>query len=226
MSKNSIKWTCFFIAITFVFVFPRTHDFLTEWTKLYPYRMGFLKFSMLAFLGELLGIRISNGEWIRPKGIIMRILAWGIMGIAIAFVLPLSYSSNDLFIKQSIFSVTENSLFFQLIQAFIASVVFNILLGPIVIIYHKLAETYIELCEGRIAKLKQIRLSQVIKNVDWVNLVQFVILKVNLIIFIPINTIVFLLPETQRVLLAAYASIILGAVLGYKKRKSRVENLN
>ncbi|HMM16115.1 MAG TPA: hypothetical protein PKC47_01065, partial [Petrimonas sp.] len=73
MSKNSIKWGASFIFISFIFVFPESQHVLMGWTEVHPYIMGGLKFSVLAFLGELMSIRISNGEWKRPKGILLRI---------------------------------------------------------------------------------------------------------------------------------------------------------
>jgi len=213
LSKSSFKWMCVFAGITFAFVFQPSHDVLMEWTKNHPYIMGFLKFSILAFLGELLGIRISCGNWNKPKGIVLRIFAWGSMGMAVAFVLPMSYMSAEIFLSAG------QQIDQQLARAFIASVVFNLLPGPMVIIYHKMAESWIDLGEGNASALKKVGFSAVIRNVGWENLIKNILLKVNLILFIPINTIVFLLPMDLRVLMAAYSSILLGVVLGYRKAK-------
>ncbi|HMM16114.1 MAG TPA: hypothetical protein PKC47_01060, partial [Petrimonas sp.] len=120
--------------------------------------------------------------------------------------------------QQGLISLPEKTFLFQLVQAFTASMVFNLLPGPMVIIYHKFTDTYIQICEGKVSQLKEVKFSQVIKRIDWVELFQFVIL--NLILFIPINTVVFLVPQDQRVLLAAYSSILLGMVLGYHKVNS------
>lgn len=225
MNKNSIKWAASFICITFIFTFPASHHALTEFTAQHPYVMGFVKFSTLAFLGELMGIRISNGEWIKPKGPILRILAWGLMGMAIAFVLPLAYQGGVLVKEQGLISFVGDGFLNKLLQAFAASIIFNLLPGPMVILYHRLAESFIELSEGNISDLKKVRFSQVIEKVDWVHLIQFIILRVNLILFIPINTVIFYLPPNHRVLVAAYSSILLGIVLGYHKRKKKSEKI-
>ena len=222
MSQNSIKWTAAFVCITFLFLFPASHHVLMDYTEAHPYIMGFFKFAALAFLGELMGNRISEGAWNKPKGAFLRMIAWGLMGMAIAFVLPFAYQGGELLQQQGLLSFTEGNLINQFAKAFTASVIFNLLPGPIVIIYHRLAESFIELCDGHISDLKHIGLSRAIASIDWVNLIQFVILRVNLIIFIPINTIIFLLPQNQRVLVAAYASILLGAVLGYYKANRKV----
>jgi len=218
LSRNSIKWGVVFIGITLAFIFKPSHDFLMDLTKNHPYVMGYLKFSILAFLGELLGIRISSGNWNKPKGMMLRIFAWGLMGMAIAFVLPMSYMSAEIFLSSG------QQIDQQFARAFIASVVFNLLPGPMVIIYHKMAETWIDLGGGNTSAMKKVGFSDVIRNVDWDNLIKNILLKVNLILFIPINTVVFLLPIDLRVLMAAYSSILLGAVLGYRKAKQPVSD--
>ena len=51
--------------------------------------MSFLKFGILSTLGELLGLRISTGRYLKPGfGILPRAVVWGIfgMGINMAFV--------------------------------------------------------------------------------------------------------------------------------------------
>ena len=217
MNTNTSKWLAFLLLITFVFLLPTSHNILMGWTKEHPYFMGFCKFAILAFLGELMGLRISSGEWKRPNGIGLRIVSWGLMGMMIAFVLPLSGSAILIFKQQGILSVSENSLLYQYFQALLASVVFNIIPGPMVIIYHKLAESYIELSGGKVLALRRVHFADAIRNIDWVYLIRSILLKINLILFIPINTIVFLLPQDQRVLIAAYSSILLGIVLGYHK---------
>ncbi len=221
MKKNSVKWAAAFSCITFAFMFPASHHFLIRLTETHPYCMGFIKFSTLAFLGQLMGIRITHGDWMRPNGLILRILSWGLLGMAIVFVLPLAYQGVTVLQQQGLLLNSDNILIDQFIKAFAASIIFNLLPGPIVIIYHRLTESFIELCDGNAINLKYVSFSNAITNVDWVNLIQFVILKVNLILFIPINTIIFLLPPDQRVLLAAYSSILLGIVLGYYNARKK-----
>ncbi len=221
MKKNSLKWAAAFSCITFVFLFPASHHLLIKLTETHPYCMGFIKFATLAFLGQLMGIRITYGDWIRPKGLFLRILFWGLLGMAIVFVLPLAYQGVTVLQQQGLFFNADSLAIDGFIKAFAASIIFNLLPGPIVIIYHSLAESFVELCDGKMMNLKHVRFSSAIMNIDWVNLIQFVIFKVNLILFIPINTIIFLLPPDQRVLLAAYSSILLGVVLGYYNARKK-----
>ena len=53
--------------------------------------MSFLKFAVLSTLGELLGLRISTGQYLRKGfGVLPRAVVWGVlgMGINLAFIAP------------------------------------------------------------------------------------------------------------------------------------------
>lgn len=43
------------------------------------YAGGFIKFAILASMGDMLGIRVIKGEWIAPKGLMYKALVWGII---------------------------------------------------------------------------------------------------------------------------------------------------
>lgn len=219
MSKNCIIWLILFICLTTLLIVPSSRQTILAVTKLHPYIMGFMKFAIFGFLGELLGGRILNGKWEKIKGTGLRIVAWGFFGVIIAFVLPLSFSGARILLDQFVLPFEKNVFLNHLVQAFLASMVLNMLPGPMAIIYHKIAETYIELGHGRFGKMIKIRFSHAIRKIDWENQMGFVILKICLIIFIPLHTITFMLPSNYRVLLAAYSTILLGAVLGYSKQK-------
>ena len=64
-----------------------------------------------------------------------------------------------------------------------------------------------------------VKLSDVIARIDWQGLVSFVIFKTIPFFWIPAHTITFLLPPEYRVLMAAYLSVALGAILAYGKRR-------
>ena len=53
----------------------------------YPYPVAFLKFMILAPMGEMLAARIRRGSWHKPTFLMGRALVWGLlgMGIALAF---------------------------------------------------------------------------------------------------------------------------------------------
>ena len=54
-----------------------------ELTLTHPYLMGFVKFAILATIGELCAIRILSGQWKSPMGLIYRTLVWGSLGMGI-----------------------------------------------------------------------------------------------------------------------------------------------
>ena len=73
-------------------------------------------------------------------------------------------------------------------------------------------------------EIRHVKLNQVIALIDLRVFIGFVVLKTIPYFWIPAHTITFLLPETYRVLMAAYLSIALGILLTIAK--SRKVKLN
>ena len=76
-------------VITSLFVMPETHEVFIEITNNHPYIMGFVKFSILSTMGELLAIRIGAGEWKKPSGVIYRFIVWGFIGMLVVLMFNL-----------------------------------------------------------------------------------------------------------------------------------------
>ena len=85
MKKNDL---IFILAVAvlflpFVFIKPLFAGF--EWaTAHHPFIMSFLKFGILATLGEMLGLRIRTGSYNAPGfGALPRAITWGFLGMMI-----------------------------------------------------------------------------------------------------------------------------------------------
>ena len=74
--------------------------------------------------------------------------------------------------------------------------------------------------EKKRGKLNQITLKGMVERVDWYGMVSFSWLKTCLFIWIPLHTIVFLLPPEYRVLASAFLSILLGIIVANTKKSA------
>jgi hypothetical protein len=63
-------------------------------------------------------------------------------------------------------------------------------------------------------------LEDMVNSVDWYTLVSFSWLKTCLLIWIPLHTAVFLLPDAYRVLASAFLSILLGVIIALARKRS------
>jgi hypothetical protein len=74
---GDLLWPAALAAVTAFFIIPATNTLFVNLTAAHPYGMGFLKFAILATMGELLARRLGSGKWHRPAGLVWRILIWG-----------------------------------------------------------------------------------------------------------------------------------------------------
>ncbi len=84
--KGDKIWGGVLGLISLFLLIPPTRAVFVELTRDYFYPMSFLKFAVLATMGELLAVRILSGAWRKPKGILAKALIWGFLGILIALM--------------------------------------------------------------------------------------------------------------------------------------------
>ena len=207
-------WLALLGGITLFFVLPSTNIVFTGLTATHPFLMGFLKFAILATMGELLALRLASGTWKRPSGLLARIFVWGIIGIAITFMFSFFSSGVVAMIEKGFLPVGSGSMQ-VILKAFYTSLIMNLTFGPVFMAAHRISDTYIDM---RAAGQKP-RGADVIAAINWPDYINFVVTKTIPIWWIPIHTLTFLLPGEYRVLAAAYLSIILGVILVYSRRR-------
>jgi len=178
---------------------------------------GFIKFSILATMGDLLGVRLVKGDYIIPKGIIYRIIVWGIIGMMVSLVFTIFMGGAAAAQKSGLLPFVNITL----AQAFFGSAVMNLTFGPMMMVFHRFMDLYID---AKYEKLDKINLSVLVDRVDWHSLVEFSWAKTCILFWIPVHTIVFLLPSEYRVLASAFLSIALGLLLALAKKGKVVEN--
>jgi len=207
-------WLVLLSGITLFFILPATKEVFTGLTSTYPFSMGFLKFAILATMGELLALRLASGGWKRPPGLPVRILVWGLIGIAVTFMFSF-FSSGVVAMIDNGFLPSGSGILGVLLKAFYTSLLMNLTFGPVFMAAHRMSDTYIDM---RAAGEKP-RGAEVTAAVNWEDFVNFVVAKTIPLWWIPIHTLTFLLPAAYRVLAAAYLSIILGIILAYARRR-------
>ena len=220
MKKNDFIWGGVLLAIILFLAYPVTREVFESTTAAHPYIMGFVKVSILATMGELLAIRIGTGEFKKPVGVILRFIIWGLIGMIFVIAFGLFAGGvNSLMGKGLLPSAAADSFAGKLIFAFFTSMLMNLLFAPAFMAFHRITDSYIELGKGKISNIRKVKLKEVCSKIDWYSFISFVLLKTIPFFWIPAHTITFLLPEAYRVLVAAFLSLALGAILATAKRK-------
>ena len=182
--------------------------------------MGFVKFAVLATIGELVAIRIVAGHWRTPSGVVYRALVWGILGMAIVLMFE-EFSSGTASVISKGLIYTGVGALQPVLKAFYISAIMNLAFAPTFMAFHRFTDTAIDMVCGEGRKLGDITVAEVTGRIDWQGFVSFVVLKTIPFFWIPAHTITFLLPPEYRILAAASLSIALGAILAYAKRKNK-----
>lgn len=181
--------------------------------------MGFLKFAILASMGELLALRLSNRTWKRPVGMIYKVIVWGILGMLITFMFSFYSTGVHAMMEQGKLTL-GNGHTSTIYTAFLTSVIMNLTFGIVFMAMHRISDTYIEMRVNR----KKPSFSKLIQTIDWDMFIAFVVFKTIPLFWVPAHTITFTLPPHYRVVVAAYLSIILGIILVYSNNKQSTLN--
>jgi hypothetical protein len=200
-------------------VFPATRTEFITFTGEHAYIGGFIKFSILASLGDLLGFRIMNGRWCFPQGFIFKAIVWGILGVMITLVFTVFFKGAEGAMTGKLLPYDGS----RFALAFFGSFIMNTTFGPMMYVYHKFGDMLIDMIyeKRRHEFIGKITIDAMIKRVDWQTLVKFSWIKSCLFIWIPLHTIVFLLPMEYRVLASAFLSILLGILVALTKKGAR-----
>ena len=92
MKRQDLYFALVMLAIFLpFFLIPELYDWYKTFNAEHAMIMAFLKFGILATLGEMLGCRITTGNYTSPTfGVMPRMVVWGLLGMAISsFVIGL-----------------------------------------------------------------------------------------------------------------------------------------
>ncbi|MDY0344112.1 MAG: hypothetical protein RBR28_11095 [Lentimicrobium sp.] len=190
--------------------------------------MSFIKFAVLATLGEVIGLRIKTGKYSEPGfGLLPRALVWGLLGITIkaAFII---FTSGTLSLFQYLNFTNAPEVFSggfsagKLLIAFSISVFLNTVYAPVMMTVHKITDTHILNTGGTFKGFfTPIPVAGILQKLNWNVQWNFVFRKTIPFFWYPAHTITFLLPAEFQVLFAALLGIALGTILAIASLRGR-----
>jgi hypothetical protein len=218
LKKGDFVWIGIFLVIALFIINPVSGAFYKVQNDLHPFILGFIKFCILATMGEMLSLRIVTGNWIVPKGILLRAIIWGLLGVAIVMAFKIYPTGIDSVVKKGYLpGASLHGLLGKILNAFYISTFINLTFALFLMGIHRITDTYIDI----FYKHKQIpSFNEVLEDIKWKEFVSFVVFKTIPFFWIPAHTITFSLPSEYQVLMAALLSIALGSILGFAKRRT------
>jgi len=222
MKREDIFFTCALLLFTSCFIFiPALKEWFIFYSSCADYRsllMAFLKFAVLATLGEVIGSRIKTGKYNAPGfGLMPRMVVWGVLGITISMAMTVFASGVPAMLGK--LGVNISNAF---VVAFFISCFMNLIFAPVFMTLHKITDTHISNTGGSLKGFfTPIPFGNILVNLNWDTLYRFVFKKTIPFFWIPAHTITFLLPQEWRVLFAAILGVVLGIFLSIADMKKR-----
>lgn len=217
MKKGDLLWVAVLAALVSFLLVDNTREAFVSLTRSYPYIMGFVKVAILATMGELLALRIIRGDWAMPVGLWQRTVVWGFLGMSFTLTFDVFGAGTAAATAKGLLPAFDGTAG-KVVTALLTSTLINICFAPVMMAFHRVTDTYIDLSEGRLSALSGVSLKDVVGRIDWYAFISFVVVKTVPIFWIPAHTVTFLLPPEYRVLNSALLSIALGAILAFAKR--------
>ncbi len=208
MKKNGLFFFVFAFLIGFsLFIFSR-ESFL-DFASKYKILGGFIKFFVLASIGDLLSSFLKHKSFHIPSFFLVRAVIWGFIGILIVLMFPL-YSTGVVTLFDQGLLPFDSSFS----RALFTSIFMNITFGAMMMLAHFTSDGYLD------HRKEQLSFVMTMNKLDYVGFINRTFFKVIPLFWIPAHTITFLLPDEYRVLFAATLGIALGFLLGLAKRGS------
>lgn len=215
MKKGDFIWGGLFLAFCVILAIPGTREAFIAFTDSYKLIGGFLKFSVLATMGELLARRVGGGEWTFPSYFITRVVIWGLIGMLVTMIFTI-FATGVLKLQEiGLLPFAGTSIAF----AFFTATLMNATFGPTFMFAHRISDTYLDM---RHEGIRELTLGQVVQRIDTAGFVTFVVGKTIPFFWIPAHTLTFMLPSEYRVLSAAMLSIALGLILTIAKKNQTI----
>ena len=219
-----VKDIIFFCGVVFLFlpfvISKDVFDFYIKFNQDHGLITSFIKFAVLATMGEVIGLRIKTGSYYKKGfGIIPRMIVWGFLGITIKISFVIFAVGTPAFLQsiglQDAMQVMKGAFIPEkLLVAFSISLAMNVIYAPVMMTLHKITDMHI-LANGGTIKgfFTPIKFKKYFVDLDWNIQWNFVFKKTIPFFWIPAHTFTFLLPPDFQVLFAALLGIALGVIL-------------
>ena len=229
MKKSDLYLVLLLIVIfTPFFACDAVYAWYKDFNAAHYYIMAFLKFGILATIGEMIGLRIKNGVYNEKGfGIFPRMIVWGLLGIWIAsamktFSIGVPYLLESYGVDGVVGAMKQPESMLKLLGAFGISVMMNTAFAPIFMTIHKVTDTHILKCGGGLKTFTTpIAFGDILSSLNWKIQWSFVFKKTIPYFWIPAHTLTFMLPAELQVLFAALLGVALGILLSVAAVKSR-----
>ncbi len=237
MKKNDLLFILV-VLLLFVpfFVFTPAYEVFKWASTEHYFIMSFLKFGILATMGEMLGFRIKTGSYSAPGfGVIPRGIAWGFLGVligssfkvfgagtpvlldAMGLTTPVGTPTYGEMLNQSIMDTMS---WYHMFAALMISTFLNCIFAPVFMVIHKISDVHIAETGGTVrGYFTCFSIGDTMSKLDWHMIWNFLFKKTIPLFWIPAHTITFLLPSEFRILLAAILGIALGVFMSLATRK-------
>lgn len=228
MKKTDLLLLGFILILLSPFLL--SHNFLSyylDFNRDHGMITSFIKFGILATLGEIIGQRIRTAHYnLKGFGLLPKIIIWGFIGLTIKISFVIFVTGTPVLLTQLGF---ENALqamhtgfsINKLMVAFCISIALNTIYAPVMMTFHKITDIHIHKYNGQLISLMiPIDFLAAFKQIDWKVQWTFVFKKTIPLFWIPAHTLTFLLPGEFQVLFAAVLSIVLGLILALATLKS------
>ncbi|MCB2195486.1 MAG: Mpv17/PMP22 family protein [Bacteroidetes bacterium] len=228
MKKQDIIFIiCFILFFLPFFVSDTVFEIYKQFNLEHGMIMSFIKFAILATLGESIGLRIRNGVYNQKGfGLIPRAIVWGVLGLTIKLAFVIFATGTPKFLAYLGFTDAVEAMKgsfsgIKLLVAFSISATMNLIYAPVMMTLHKITDTHIINNGGTVSGFfTKIKFGEIMVNMDWSVQWNFVFKKTIPFFWIPAHTITFLLPPQYQVLFAAILGIILGVLLAIASLRS------
>ncbi|MBO7243390.1 MAG: hypothetical protein J6V19_07000 [Alistipes sp.] len=228
MKRTDLYFAVVMLAIFLpFFISPELYAWYKGFNAEHAMIMAFLKFGILATLGEMLGCRISTGNYTTPTfGVVPRMVVWGLLGVVISMAMMVFSAGIPAFIKAMggealvVAFAAEGISWGKFVVALAISVMMNTFFAPVFMTFHKITDTHIAENGGSIKALfRPIDMRRHMVELNWDRQWSFIFKKTIPLFWYPAHTITFMLPGELRVLFAALLGVALGVILAIGARK-------
>lgn len=218
--QDIIFWGIIILFFLPFFISKQLFSFYLDFNHDHGILMAFIKFALLATLGEIIGLRIKTGKYFQPGfGILPRMIVWGFLGVTIKIAFIIFTTGVPAFLEYLGMKGASTALSGPLdankiLVAFCTSTALNLVYAPVMMTFHKITDIHILATGGTLSGFfKPIPFRKIFVNLNWDVMWNFVFKKTIPFFWIPAHTITFLLPPDWQVLFAALLGIALGAIL-------------
>lgn len=218
--KDALFLLFFLLAFAPFIVFPELLQFYKDFNASHGLIMAFIKFSILATLGEVIGLRIRKGVYNEKGfGIFPRAIVWGFLGLTIKMAFVIFASGTPAFLAYLGFKDAPQLIHGELNMAkvgvaFSISLAMNVIYAPVMMSMHKITDMHILQNQGTIRGFfTLIQWRHNFETLNWGLMWNFVFKKTIPFFWIPAHTVTFLLSPDLQILFAALLGIALGTIL-------------